>query len=66
VPDEPKLPPVDETAPRRKGGKEPTWFDAQDLEFLKAWNNQIVEIHPEIRLFGSLKTVDVRLIPFIL
>jgi hypothetical protein len=60
VPDEPKLPPGDEHAPRRKAGNGPTWFDAQDLEILKAWSNRIVEIHPEISLFGSLKNIDVR------
>ena len=37
----------------------PSWYDAQDLEILKAWSNEIVEIQPEISMFGSLKTVDV-------
>lgn len=61
VSDEPKLPPADETASLRKGKKDsPTWFNAQDLEIMKAWSNRIVEIHPEISLFGSLKTIDVR------
>jgi hypothetical protein len=61
VPDEPPLPPSD-SAPRRRAGQEqPAWFDAQDLEILRAWSNKIVEIHPEISLFGSLKTIDVRL-----
>lgn len=41
-------------------GDGPSWFDSQDLTVLKAWNNEIVEIQPEISLFGSLKTVDVR------
>ncbi|KAG9315174.1 hypothetical protein JVU11DRAFT_4300 [Chiua virens] len=40
----------------QRGG--PAWFEAQDLQVLKAWNNEIVEIQHEISLFGSLKTVD--------
>ncbi|KAF7967140.1 hypothetical protein HWV62_5002 [Athelia sp. TMB] len=44
--------------PTRRGGH-PSWFEAQDLVIIKAWNNDIVEIQPEISLFGSLKTLDV-------
>lgn len=62
VPDEPPLPPADTQAVLRRGAKRdtPTWFEAQDLQVLKAWNNDIVEIQHEISLFGSLKTIDVR------
>ncbi|KAH0833189.1 hypothetical protein J3R83DRAFT_12218 [Lanmaoa asiatica] len=42
--------------PGQRGG--PAWFEAQDLQVLKAWNNEIAEIQHEISLFGSLKTVD--------
>ncbi|KAI0315867.1 hypothetical protein OF83DRAFT_1084655 [Amylostereum chailletii] len=56
VPDEPPLP----ENPKQKGatGNAPSWFDQHDLEMLKAWNNEIIEIQPEISLFGSLKTID--------
>lgn len=37
----------------------PSWYDAQDLQTLKAWDNEISKIQPEISLFGSLKTVEV-------
>ncbi|KAF9011860.1 hypothetical protein BDQ17DRAFT_1272237 [Cyathus striatus] len=59
VPNEPVLPPSD-LQPRRGGrrGDTPAWFEAQDLQVLKAWNNEITEIQHEISLFGSLKTVD--------
>lgn len=53
--------------PGQRGG--PAWFEAQDLQILKAWNNEIVEIQHEISLFGSLKSVDVclfRLLPMYL
>lgn len=43
----------------RRVQKEPSWYEAQDLEVLKAWSNEIAEIQPEISMFGSLKTVDV-------
>ncbi|KZT67980.1 hypothetical protein DAEQUDRAFT_712696 [Daedalea quercina L-15889] len=48
------------SAGRRRAGQSnaPSWYEAQDLEVLKAWSNEIVEIQPEISLFGSLKTVD--------
>ncbi|TRM60734.1 hypothetical protein BD626DRAFT_121331 [Schizophyllum amplum] len=55
VPDEPPLPP----APPKKGTSSPAWFDAQDLQVLKAFNNDIVEIQSEISLFGSLKVLDI-------
>ncbi|KAI6155297.1 hypothetical protein BKA82DRAFT_4076913 [Pisolithus tinctorius] len=42
--------------PTQHGG--PAWFEAQDLQVLKAWCNVIVEIQHEISLFGSLKVVD--------
>lgn len=52
----------DISASRRRGGTSsgPSWYEAQDLEVLKAWTNEIVEIQPEISMFGSLKTIDVR------
>ncbi|KAF8626939.1 hypothetical protein AX17_006439 [Amanita inopinata Kibby_2008] len=60
VPNEPPLPPPSsvelQSATRRNTN--PSWFEAQDLQVLKAWNNEIVEIQHEISLFGSLKTVD--------
>ncbi|KIY51768.1 L domain-like protein [Fistulina hepatica ATCC 64428] len=56
VPNEPPLPP---NAPSRNGKQtSASWFDAKDLEVLKAMNNDIVEIQSEISLFGSLKVVD--------
>ncbi|KAL0578010.1 hypothetical protein V5O48_003960 [Marasmius crinis-equi] len=61
VPSEPPLPPSDPSTQTRRGGKRgdnPAWFEAQDLQNLKAWNNDIVEIQHEITLFGSLKVVD--------
>jgi hypothetical protein len=63
VPNEPSIGTTADTpANPRRGGRSdgPSWFEAQDLTVLKAWNNEIVEIQPEISLFGSLKTVDVR------
>ncbi|KAF7328947.1 hypothetical protein MVEN_02524600 [Mycena venus] len=57
VPEEPPLPPAPETGPRRKHTG-PAWYETQDLEILKAWGNEIVEIQPEIALFGSLKSID--------
>ncbi|KAJ7334701.1 hypothetical protein DFH08DRAFT_1019203 [Mycena albidolilacea] len=55
VPEEPPLPPAAETRQKRPV---PAWFETQDLELLKAWGNEIVEIQPEISLFGSLKSID--------
>lgn len=57
VPDEPPLP---EKPSRRTTSKSTTWYDQQDLTFLRARNNQIVEIQHEISLFGSLKTIDLQ------
>src|SRR5262245_44882191 len=34
-------------------------YEQEDLSILKAWNNQLVELQPELSLFGSLKVVDV-------
>ena len=60
VPIEPVLPPLDSTTCNRgRNQNRTTWFEAQDLTVLKAWNNEIQEIQHEISLFGSLKTVDV-------
>jgi hypothetical protein len=57
VPDEPPLP----ERPRKTSNSDlTTWYDQQDLTFLRARNNKIVEIQTEISLFGSLKTIDVR------
>ncbi|KIM80462.1 hypothetical protein PILCRDRAFT_822568 [Piloderma croceum F 1598] len=61
VPNEPCIVTTADTpAKTGRGGRGdgPSWFDSQDLTVLKAWNNEIVEIQPEISLFGSLKTVD--------
>ncbi|KAF8839643.1 hypothetical protein BDN67DRAFT_969756 [Paxillus ammoniavirescens] len=58
VPEEPSIS-SSEAPGRRPGQREgPAWFEAQDLQVLKAWNNEIIEIQHEISLFGSLKTVD--------
>ncbi|KIK96430.1 hypothetical protein PAXRUDRAFT_10832 [Paxillus rubicundulus Ve08.2h10] len=58
VPEEPSIS-SPEAPGRRPGQREgPAWFEAQDLQVLKAWNNEIIEIQHEISLFGSLKTVD--------
>ncbi|KAI0691314.1 hypothetical protein BC835DRAFT_1509395 [Cytidiella melzeri] len=48
------------SASRRRAGSHnaPSWYEAQDLEVLKAWSNDIVEIQPEISMFGSLKNID--------
>ncbi|OJT03205.1 Leucine-rich repeat-containing protein 40 [Trametes pubescens] len=44
---------------RRKGSEHaPSWYEAQDLEILKAWSNEILELQPELSMFGSLKIVD--------
>ena len=49
------------SASRRRGGSDngPSWYEAQDLTVLKAWSNEILEIQPEISMFGSLKSIDV-------
>lgn len=46
--------------------KDVNWYDAKDLEVVKAWSNNIVELQPELSLFGSLKTLDVRLYAILL
>ena len=61
VPNEPPLPQNDSAVARKKVTTEICWYDAKDLEVIKAWNNKIVELQPELSLFGSLKTLDVRL-----
>ncbi|KAI0351781.1 L domain-like protein [Trametes cingulata] len=62
VPVEPPITTASSTdllATRRKGNQNaPSWYEAQDLEVLKAWSNEIMELQPEISMFGSLKTVD--------
>lgn len=62
VPNEPAHPPSDRPGRRRGGDTNVSWYEAQDLEVLKAGNNEILEIQPEISLFGSLKNVDVRVL----
>ncbi|KAH9053798.1 L domain-like protein [Lactarius vividus] len=57
VPEEPPLP---EKPSMRATSNSTTWYDQQDLTFLRARNNQIVEIQHEISLFGSLKTIDLQ------
>ncbi|KAJ7052630.1 hypothetical protein C8F01DRAFT_1170649 [Mycena amicta] len=54
---EPPLPPAPDP-PIGKKKRGPAWYEAHDLEILKAFGNQIAEIQPEIALFGSLKVVD--------
>lgn len=58
---EPPLPENDSTVARKRAVKDVSWYDAKDLEVIKAWSNKIVELQPELSLFGSLKTLDVRL-----
>jgi hypothetical protein len=60
VPKEPPIASADIASSRREVQRErPSWYEAQDLHILKAWNNDIIEIQHEISLFGSLKVVDV-------
>ncbi|KAF8635070.1 hypothetical protein AX15_000560 [Amanita polypyramis BW_CC] len=61
VPSEPPLPPPSsaELQANDRHSNNPSWYEAQDLQVLKAWSNDIIEIQPEISLFGSLKTIDV-------
>jgi len=61
VPEEPPLPENDSGAARKRVIKDVNWYDAKDLEVIKAWSNKIVELQPELSFFGSLKTLDVRL-----
>lgn len=60
VAQEPPIGTSSEQSARRRVQKDPSWYEAQDLEVLKAWSNEIVEIQPELSMFGSLKTIDVR------
>lgn len=57
LPEEPPLPGSNDGS-IQKSGTAPAWYEAQDLQVLKAWSNEIVEIQHEISLFGSLQTVD--------
>ncbi|THG99022.1 hypothetical protein EW026_g3266 [Hermanssonia centrifuga] len=43
---------------KKEASSGPSWYEAQDLAVLKAWNNEIVEIQSEISMFGSLNTID--------
>ncbi|KAF8499974.1 hypothetical protein JB92DRAFT_2980621 [Gautieria morchelliformis] len=47
-------------AGKTKERAQTAWFEAVDLTALKLRDNVIVEIQPEISLFGSLKTLDLR------
>lgn len=47
-------------AGKTKERAQTAWFEAVDLTVLKLRDNIILEIQPEISLFGSLKTLDVR------
>ena len=56
----PVEPPITTGSSGRKPSQNaPSWYDAQDLQILKAWSNEIIELQPEISMFGSLKTIDV-------
>jgi hypothetical protein len=52
----------DDSRRRRVGQNAPSWYDAQDLEVIKAGNNEIVEIQHEVVMFGSLKNIDVSMV----
>ncbi|KAG5221773.1 Iron-sulfur clusters transporter atm [Salix suchowensis] len=56
VTEEPALPPPDDKATSRRRGDVTSLLD---LHVLKAGNNDIIEIQPEISMFGSLKNIDV-------
>jgi hypothetical protein len=43
---------------RRTGST--AWYEQVDLTTLKLFQNSIVELQPELSLFGSLKILDVR------
>lgn len=62
---EPPIGSSSDQSTHRKTQKEPSWYEAQDLEVLKAWSNEIIEIQPELSMFGSLKTIDVRYYCFV-
>lgn len=42
----------------KRSGKT-TWYEQVDLTSLKVWDNAIIELQPELSLFGSLKVLDV-------
>lgn len=48
--------------PAKSGRAGRRHWEAHDLHVIKAWNNDIVEIQPEISLFGSLKAIDVSIL----
>lgn len=52
------LPSPDPTGRKRAGDGGVSWYDAQDLVVLHASNNEIVELQPELSMFGSLKNLD--------
>ncbi|THU97663.1 outer arm dynein light chain 1 [Dendrothele bispora CBS 962.96] len=59
VPNPTPLPPSEPSVAQKRGKRDnPAWFEAQDLQTLKAPNNEILEIQHEISLFGSLKVID--------
>ncbi|KAI0715775.1 hypothetical protein C8T65DRAFT_643114 [Cerioporus squamosus] len=60
APVEPPIGSSGSSARRTANQNAPSWYEAQDLEVLKAWSNEIQEIQPEISMFGSLKVVDLR------
>jgi hypothetical protein len=47
---------------KAKKSKGTTWYEQVDLTALKAPDNLIVELQPELSLFGSLKVIDVSVI----
>ncbi|KZT41807.1 hypothetical protein SISSUDRAFT_1016912 [Sistotremastrum suecicum HHB10207 ss-3] len=58
VPEPLKNAPPEEHTARSGSGKTISSWQAQDLSVLKARDNSILEIQPEIALFGSLKLLD--------
>lgn len=54
-------PEVEEPEPvgKAKKSKGTAWYEQVDLTALKAPDNLIVELQPELALFGSLKIIDV-------
>ncbi|EJD07003.1 RNI-like protein [Fomitiporia mediterranea MF3/22] len=55
---EPEYPADDVSKRSRQSRQQTSWFEAQDLMVLKARNNEIVAIQPELSLFGGLKVLD--------
>jgi hypothetical protein len=45
----------------KRSGKT-TWYEQVDLTSLKVWDNAIIELQPELSLFGSLKVLDVSIL----